>query len=327
MQDLTFRDHRRYLVHLIRALSAHGPSAPADLYEEVADLAGVTAEERLVPQKTNPANPVYTNRIQFARQGLVDAGAVLGSSEPGWRRGIWELTPQGRDWAAMPDEEGLFALLNERAVHGARERAKAREESRALAGLAEPAGEVAEGQAPEQQAAESSTDEGDPSIRDLVDRANEAAMAAMLDHIRGMNETAFEHLVGDVLKKALGASSVRITQKTKDGGIDGVLAFDALGMRIAVFEAKRYADGNGVSRPQIDAFATAGRRRRAAHKVFVTSSHFSKDCISAAKDEDIRLIDGLAFVELMAQHGVGLRPKDTFVVYEIDAAWAVEDAE
>jgi hypothetical protein len=45
------------------------------------------------------------------------------------------------------------------------------------------------------------------------------------------------------------------------------------------------------------------------------------------KDEGIRLIEGVAFVELMAQHGIGLRAKDTLVVWEIDPAWSVNDTE
>jgi restriction system protein len=98
-------------------------------------------------------------------------------------------------------------------------------------------------------------------------------------------------------------------------------------MRLAVFEAKRYAEGNVVGRPQVDAFATAARRHRASHSLFVTSSRFSQEAINAARDEGIRLIEGSILVELMAQHAIGLRAKDTFVLYEIDPAWSVNDSE
>lgn len=61
--------------------------------------------------------------------------------------------------------------------------------------------------------------------------------------------------------------------------------------------------------------------------MFVTSSRFSPEAIETGIDEGIRLIDGTAFVELMAQHGIGLRARDTFVLYEMDPAWSVSDSD
>ena len=149
-------------------------------------------------------------------------------------------------------------------------------------------------------------------------------MLMMLGHVRGLTDRAFEYLVGSVLKAALRAESVLVTRKSRDSGIDGILYFDALGIRTAVFEAKRYAEGNTVGRPLIDAFATAARRQHADHYLFVTSSRFSSEAIATAKDENIRLIDGTAFVELMALHGIGLRERASYVVYELDPAWVGE---
>jgi restriction system protein len=140
-----------------------------------------------------------------------------------------------------------------------------------------------------------------------------------------MDDRAFEHLVAQVLRAALRAESVEVTQRSHDGGIDGLLYFDALKMRVAVFEAKRYDEMHKVGRPLIDAFATAARRRKAAHALFVTSSSFSADAQNAAREEGIRPIDGTAFVELMARHEIGLRAKETYVVYELDPAWSVSE--
>ena len=56
----------------------------------------------------------------------------------------------------------------------------------------------------------------------------------------------------------------------------------------------------------------------------MTSSRFSSEAIATAKDENIRLIDGTAFVELMALHGIGLRERASYVVYELDPAWVGE---
>ena len=322
MSKVSFRDHRTYLVHLLRVLHRAGAVPPAGIYDEVADGAAITDHERTTRGRFGL---IYSNRIQFARQHLIDAGLMVGREDEGWKRGVWELNAAGHQLAAgtLPDE-ALDAELRKRGAEGAKRRAQARKASRQLAGLAE--GEDA---VPLADEPDSGTSDGNSalSIAELVDAANAAAMETMLEHVRGLTDRAFEYLVGSVLKAALRAESVKVTQKTRDGGIDGILSFDGLGMRIAVFEAKRYADGNTVGRSLIDAFATAARRHRAAHSLFVTTSRFSSEAITTGKDEAIRLIDGIAFVELMARHGIGLRERDSYVVYEIDPAWSVDSDE
>lgn len=327
MADPNFRDHRIYLIHLFRVLHKRGASLPADIYDEVADLAGVTSEQREVAGGDTTWNPVYRNRIQFARQSLVDAGMLIGSSDPGWKRGIWELSAEGMQIGkAERSDARLESLLRERAAEGLRRRNDERKESRALAGLE---GEDSDGANVQADKPTPTIEDlqSIPKIEELVEAANDVVLRTILDHVRGMSDRAFEYLVGTVLKAALRAESVKITQRSRDGGVNGMLYFDALGMRLAVFEAKRYAEGNVVGRSQVDAFATAARRRRASHSLFVTSSRFSPEAVATAKDEGIRLIEGTAFVELMAQHGIGLRARDTFVLYEIDPAWSVNEIE
>lgn len=303
-------------------LNRRGASKPADIYDEVADLAGVTPEQRAVGGGDGTWNPVYRNRIQFARQALIDAGVVIGSTEPGWRHGVWELTAEGLQLARTEASDAVLEIkLEERAAEGLKRRTLEREQSRELAGLNPP-------ETDQDELAVEDPEEYDSGagLKQRIDAANDVVLRTMLDHVRSMSDRAFEHLVGTVLKAALRAEAVTITQRSRDGGVDGILHFDALSMRLAVFEAKRYAEGNVVGRPQVDAFATAARRQRASHSLFVTSSRFSPEAIQAARDESIRLIEGPAFVDLMARHAIGLRAKHNFVLYEIDPAWSVNDA-
>lgn len=327
MADFNFRDHRNYLLHLLLVLAKRGPSRPSDIYDEVADLAGVTPEQRLARGQRGTDNPVYKNRIQFARQSLVDTGALIGPDDSRWQRGVWELSQEGLRLAKIKPLTVLEERLQASAAEGARRRAEEREESRKLAGLDSAETPEEEDSAPPSAiAAEApTTAPTEVDLQHLVDAANEVVMSTMLEHIRTMSDRAFEYLVGSVLKTALNAESVKITQKARDGGLDGILTFDSLGMRVAVFEAKRYAEGNTVGRPLIDAFATAARRHRAAHALFVTSSKFSAEAKEAARDEAIRLVDGTALVELMAKHGFGLRERERFVLYEVDPAWSVDE--
>lgn len=58
-----YRDHRIYMVHLFRVLHKRGASPPAEVYDEVADRAGIAPEQRAVPGREAGWNPVYRNRI------------------------------------------------------------------------------------------------------------------------------------------------------------------------------------------------------------------------------------------------------------------------
>lgn len=321
---VNYRDHRIYLTPLLRALHKHGASPPSEIYDEVADAVGISDEERLVWSASGGTQPVYRNRIQFARQSLIDAGLLISSSEPGWRRGVWELNDAGRALVEETSAEELEGVVQRRADEGARLRAQERRRSRALAGL-----DAQEGHGGEDIEADEEEDELEEydlseQITELVDEANQAAKDTMLGHIRSLDDRAFEHLVGDVLKKALRAVEVQITPRSRDGGIDGVLYFDSLKMRTVVYEAKRYAEANTVGRPMIDAFSAVARRRGATHALFVTSGRFTRDAVEAAKLDSIRLIDGVALVELMAETRIGLRPKETHIIYEVDPNWSID---
>ena len=321
-----YRNYKTYLLPLFHVLAERGPSRPKEVFTEVADRAGIRAEERLVRDAAGNQNPVYSNRIRWAKQGLVDAGLVLSSDDPNWVRGRWELSPEGKRVA----ERGLASvqlegLIQEREVDGRAKRQEARQASRAIAHGARASDLGAAQSGPVSDFDGLDEEEARRRISTLVEQQNDAAFTTMLERIRTMNEYAFEHLVGKVLQEALGAVDMQVTGKSRDGGYDGILHFDALGLRTAVFEAKRYNAGNTVGRPMIDAFATAARRQRAEHAIFVTSSTFSQEARLAADDESVRLVDGDAFVGLMAEHGVGMREKwEPFVVYEIDPAWGAE---
>jgi restriction system protein len=317
MASPKFRDPRTYLAPLVRVLVERGASRPARIYDDVADLAAITPEQR--EAVTDRGAPVYRNRIQFARQGLVAAGLIIGSSDERWQRGVWELEDGTAELAAALDDNALDRELRDRVHRANQARALERKKSRRLAGLVTDEDDDGELVGDEED------DDAIADVEELVDELNQGVFGSMLDHLRSMDETQFEHLVGDVLKRALGAERVHVTPKSRDGGVDGILYFDSLQLQTAVYEAKRYAEDNTVGRGLVDAFATAARRRRATHSLFVTTSRFSREAQAAARDEGIRLVDGDAFVELMALHELGLQPQHKFVVYSVDPAWSIDD--
>jgi restriction system protein len=105
-----------------------------------------------------------------------------------------------------------------------------------------------------------------------------------------------------------------------DGGIDGVIDQDLLGLDRIYMQAKRYADGNPVGPGAIRDFFGSLDMRRASKGVFVTASTFSSQASETVKQlgKRIVLIDGVQLARLMIRHHVGCRVEETLPIMEID---------
>ncbi|KGJ73481.1 restriction endonuclease, partial [Cryobacterium roopkundense] len=110
-----------------------------------------------------------------------------------------------------------------------------------------------------------------------------------------------------------------VTQLSNDGGIDGVIDQDVLGLSRVYIQAKRYADSNVVGRPDIQAFVGA-LSGKADSGVFITTSRFSDGARVYAEGVPTRviLIDGKRLTSLMIRYGVGVQVRETYRVVEID---------
>ncbi len=110
------------------------------------------------------------------------------------------------------------------------------------------------------------------------------------------------------------------TQLSRDGGIDGVIDQDALGLSRIYVQAKRYAPENKISRPDVQAFVGALHGAQASQGVFLTTSSFSSDAVGYAENVPTRvvLIDGPLLSQLMIRYGVGVQVRRTVQIVEID---------
>nr|WP_281419246.1 restriction endonuclease [Marinobacterium ramblicola] len=109
------------------------------------------------------------------------------------------------------------------------------------------------------------------------------------------------------------------TQLTADGGIDGVINEDPLGLDSIYIQAKRYCD-NSVGRPDIQAFVGALEMKRARKGVFITTSQFSRDAVEYCRmiEKRVVLIDGRKLAELMIAYNLGVSTRQSFQVKAID---------
>lgn len=116
--------------------------------------------------------------------------------------------------------------------------------------------------------------------------------------------------------------------KGGDGGIDGVINEDVLGLDILYLQAKRYADGNVVGEELLRGFSGALFGRGATKGVFVTTSHFSESAkrfVREMRHQRIVLIDGEELTRLLVKHGVGVRMDRTIELKKLDLDYFDEE--
>jgi restriction system protein len=146
-------------------------------------------------------------------------------------------------------------------------------------------------------------------------------VATLLDRIRRKPPAFFEHLVILLMSK-LGygdgsKESMLHSGQTGDGGVDGRIKMDALGLDHIFLQAKRYDEGNTVSRDQVSSFAgsIAG-----AKGVFLTTSTFSRQAVEFIREmhKNIVLVDGQGVGDLMLRCGLGVAVKRTYESFAVD---------
>lgn len=166
------------------------------------------------------------------------------------------------------------------------------------------------------------------SPQDLIDEGfdqiEKEVKDELLDKLKSIDPFYFEKVILILLKK-MGYGDFIETSKTGDGGIDGIINEDKLGLDKIYIQAKRYGE-NKVREKEIRNFigAMSGDTQKG---VFVTTSSFDSGAIKKASDahHTIILIDGIKLVDLMHQYNVGLQIKATYEVKELDMDFFVED--
>ncbi|MHB8400105.1 MAG: restriction endonuclease [Candidatus Limnocylindrales bacterium] len=140
--------------------------------------------------------------------------------------------------------------------------------------------------------------------------------------------TAFEATVVELLgAMGYGSSteetSRRVTKRTGDDGIDGVIDEDKLGLDAVYIQAKKYGAATTVGRPALQAFAGSLEGQRAGKGVFITTSRFTSEAEDYVRriSRRIVLIDGPTLARLMYDYGVGVRSRRSLDVKHIDEAY------
>ncbi len=174
---------------------------------------------------------------------------------------------------------------------------------------------------------------GDKNPEETLEAAfqelEESLASELLQTVKQCPPEFFERLVIDVLiKMGYGGSrkeAGKAIGKVSDGGIDGIIKEDKLGLDIIYIQAKRWE--GAVGRPEIQKFAGALQGQRAKKGIFITTSNFTKNALNYVENIDTKiiLIDGQRLAELMIAYNVGANTTATYEVKKIDSDYFIED--
>jgi len=174
-------------------------------------------------------------------------------------------------------------------------------------------------------------DTPDDLIANAYSQIESALVADLLEAVQGMTPQQFEQLIVDLLlAMGYGGGDQSMGErigKSGDGGIDGIINEDALGLDAVYIQAKRYAPENRVGRPALQAFVGSLTGEGANKGVFVTTSDFSKEARDYLNKVQHRivLINGDRLARLMIQHEVGVRARKTYVLRSVDEDYFISD--
>jgi len=273
----------------------------SDMVERIADDFNLTLEER-TEMLASGNQAVINNRIGWARSYLKNAG-LLDST----RRGYVQITDRGRDLLRSEPTRIDTKLLDKYP-----EFVNFRQGKSAL----------------NDQLRKESSEQGDQALTpedalaDAYGVLTENLQAEVLSIVLDSTPAFFERLVVDLLVgMGYGGSrqdAGRAMGKSGDGGIDGIVNEDRLGLDVIYIQAKRW-EGN-VGRPEIQKFAGALQGQRAKKGVFITTSNFTKDAREYVSliDSRIILIDGQLLTKLMIEFNIGVSIAGRYEVKSID---------
>ena len=276
-----------------------------DSIDSLADHFKLTDDERRAMLPSG-VQGLFDNRVNWARTYMKKAALI----EP-TKRGVHKITKRGLDVLKQKPESidvNYLVQFQEFKDFRALRHAKQEEEESEL---------DLNGKTPEE------------SLEGAYQKIRSDLAAELLQRLKSSSPAFFERLVVEVIvKMGYGGSrkdAGKAIGKSGDGGIDGIIKEDKLGLDAIYIQAKRWE--NTVGRPEIQKFVGALTGQRARKGLFITTSDFTADADDYVSriDAKVVLIDGETLAQLMIDHGVGVSTVGTYEIKKIDSDYFSEE--
>jgi restriction system protein len=295
-------DYQSIMLPLLKLAGDRKEHSLREAIEALADEFKLTDEERkeLLP---SGRQATFDNRVGWARTYMKKAGLL-----ESMKRGYFEITERGLDVLRQNPREIDNAFLRQfpEFIEFQTPQDKKRIEQ-----------DVGDTQTPEEE------------IEAAYQGVRQELTTELLQTIKSCSPSFFEHLVVDLLvKMGYGGTRKDAGQAiggSGDGGIDGIIKEDRLGLDIVYIQAKRW--DSPVGRPEIQKFAGALQGQRARKGIFITTSAFTQsaqDYVSRI-DSKIVLIDGDTLAQLMIDYNIGVTTVTSYELKRVDTDYFTEE--
>ena len=278
-----------------------------DTVEVISQQFNLTEEERAVLLPSGRA-PLFYNRLAWAKTYLKKAGAL---DQP--KRGVIKITERGRQvLSSNPISIDLKMLMQNTGIMQVRETESAFDSEEVTLPVDTPIG--------------ISPEESIERSHELIRRE---LASEVLGTVKKCSPEFFERLVVQLLiTMGYGGSQQeagKAVGRSGDGGIDGIINEDRLGLDAIYLQAKRWE--GVVGRPEIMKFVGALAGQRATKGVFITTSGYTKEAKEYALTSQYKivLIDGARLADLMIEHNLGVSVAATYQLKRIDSDFFADE--
>lgn len=306
---MTIPDFQAIMLPLLQYASDGKEHSLRDAITYLADVFNLSDEERK-ELLASGQQAVFDNRVGWARTYLKKADLFVSP-----KRGYFQITDKGKDVLIQNPGEINIKFLNQ--FPGFIEFKNTKKDN----DKSEP--EITEIIEISETTPQESIEFGYQKIRKELE-------FELLNRVKSCSPDFFERLVVDLLvKMGYGGSrrdAGRAIGKSGDGGIDGIIKEDKLGLDIVYIQAKRW-DNTVVGRPEIQKFVGALHGQRAKKGVFITTSRFSQEAREYVSiiDSKIVLIDGQELAQLMIDNHVGVSTVSIYEIKKIDSDYFTDE--
>ena len=304
--------HDEIRVPALKLLKAQGKIKLRDFVEPLAKHFGLTDEEINGMYKSGNG-PIFYDRVSWALSYLNMGGLV---DKP--KRGTYEISEIGLKIVEKPEQVDSYIEKELESREPTRQKKKTTEE---------------------QLKFEDTSSELTPQEKLYTSYENirKSVYSDVLDTILTKTPIAFEKLVVNLLQKMGYGGEIEnsglVTKASNDGGIDGIIKEDVLGLGRIHIQAKRYKTDIGIGREEIQKFVGALAVAQSNKGVFITTSYYSKGAIEYANNLNgsttLVLIDGKQLAEYIYDFGLGMQVEQTIEIKKLDADFwdSMKDAE
>jgi restriction system protein len=303
---MSIPDYQTIMLPLLQHLADRKERSSKETFEAISKVFGLSEQEKneLLPSGNQK---VFMNRIAWAKTYLKKTGLIESPKRGYYRiteKGLNELkkNPQKIDNKYLSQFPEFAEFVKTRVIKH---------------GFIEEYIEADDTKTPEE------------NIEFHYQQIHNALASDILDKVKKCSPYFFEKLVVELLlKMGYGGSrqeAGRIIGKSADGGIDGIIKEDKLGLDTIYIQAKRW-DGN-IGRPEVQKFAGALQGQRARKGVFITTSKFTNEAIEYASmiENKIILIDGETLSSLMIDYDIGVSTINAYLIKRIDSDYFVDE--